>query len=138
MEKKQESDPYNCPNFSSYSSNRLSEIAVRVAAGISNEEEDDFEFALFRHDSEVLIDDAQIGTVIPVFDRDLLQNRGGDGEFSGESKQLDPSVTVPLSKLFLEDGDNNSCSSSEGDVLENIPAGWYCVWQPKEFFWWVW
>ncbi|KAL3624247.1 hypothetical protein CASFOL_033063 [Castilleja foliolosa] len=131
METKPEIDPYTCPSFSSYSSNRLSEIAVRVAAGISNEDEEDFEFALFRHDSEVLIDDAQIGTVFPVFDLDLLQNRGGDGELSGESKQLDPSVTVPLSKLFLEDGDNNSCSSSEADELENIPAGWYCVWQPK-------
>ncbi|GFP99953.1 hypothetical protein PHJA_002139400 [Phtheirospermum japonicum] len=136
---KQEGDPHTCPSFSSYSSDRLSEIAVRVAAGISNdavqsEDDDDFEFALVRHDADVPAEElvgggGQIGTVFPVFDRDLLQNSGG----GGESKQLDPSATVPLSKLFVEDGDNNpaSCSSSEADELENIPAGWYCVWRPK-------
>ncbi|KAL3629216.1 hypothetical protein CASFOL_026438 [Castilleja foliolosa] len=127
MEKKQESDPHTCPSFSSYSSDSLAETAARVAAGISNDavqtkDDEDFEFALAINDTAVPAADDQIGTVFPVFDGALFQNRGCDGESTGERKQLDS----------IEDGDNSnglSCSSSEADELENIPMSWFC--RPK-------
>ncbi|KAI3452433.1 hypothetical protein Pfo_009097 [Paulownia fortunei] len=139
MENGQE-DGYTCPSFNSYSSDRLEEIAVKVAAENSNDDED-FEFALVREDKEVLADefvyDGQIGPIFPVFNRDLLLNN--DDKFGGscENKRLESSIMVPLSQLFIEnredhEGDNPpSCSSSEADDLENIPAGTYCVWRPK-------
>ncbi|KAL6551490.1 hypothetical protein OROGR_007644 [Orobanche gracilis] len=145
MENKQE-DAYKCPSFSSYSSDRLVEIAVRVAAGRSNDaiqngDDEDFQFALVRKDDkEVLVDesicDGQIERVFPVFDRDLLLNNNY-GEESGGSKQSESRATAPLGKIFIEDredrdGDNPvSCWSSEADALENIPEGTYCIWRPK-------
>ncbi|GER36871.1 hypothetical protein STAS_13252 [Striga asiatica] len=111
----QDNDVYVCPSFSSYSSDRLAETAERVAG------DDDFEFSLVHQDGEVPID-GQIRTVFPVFNRDLLD--------SSES-----SVAVPLSRLFIEEDREPdcppSCSSSEADELENVPAGTYCVWRPK-------
>ncbi|XP_051120171.1 uncharacterized protein LOC127243954 [Andrographis paniculata] len=129
-------DAYACPSFSSYSSDRIAEIAVKVAAESSrNNGDEDFEFALVRQDiaEENLLGDGQI---FPVFNRNLLLNRDGEFSQSCESKELEASVVaVPLSKLLLEEDRelNNppSCSSSEADELENIPAGTYCVWRPK-------
>ncbi|KAK6129329.1 hypothetical protein DH2020_036937 [Rehmannia glutinosa] len=136
-------DVYTCPSFSSYSSDKLAEIAVRVAAessndAVRNEDDGDFEFALVREvDKEVFAEefvcDGQIGPIFPVFNRDLLLNGEKLGA-RGENERLESSVAVPLSKLFIEDregDDPTSCSSSEADELENIPAGTYCVWRPK-------
>ncbi|KAL8038689.1 hypothetical protein ABFX02_11G124300 [Erythranthe guttata] len=121
-------DVYVCPSFSSYSSDRLAETAVRVAGG-----DEDFEFA-----EEFFHGAGQIRTVFPVFNRNLLLDGGGGGEAStsgGENAPVESSVVVPLSRLFIEEDRERdsppSCSSSEADELENIPAGTYCVWRPK-------
>ncbi|KAK4426150.1 hypothetical protein Salat_1383500 [Sesamum alatum] len=139
---KSEEDVYICPSFNSYSSDRLAEIAVRVAGEKSEDSagDDDFEFALVREDeeisAEVFLYGGQIGPIFPVFNRDLL-NVDKDGELStiSEEKILEQSIAIPLSKLFIEEDQERdcpaSCSSSEADELENIPAGTYCVWRPK-------
>ncbi|XP_057791752.1 uncharacterized protein LOC131008738 [Salvia miltiorrhiza] len=123
-----------CPSFNSYSSDRLAEIAIRVAgdnprdaAGIDDTGgDDDFEFALLlREDKEVSASEFLYdGPVFPVFNRDLIES-------GSESNNL-----IPLSKLFAEEDDEErdcppSCSSSEADELENVPAGTYCVWRPR-------
>lgn len=137
-------DAYACPSFNSYSSDRLAEIAVKIAAeksGDDVEDDGDFEFSLVRDETEFsaeeFVYDGQLGPIFPVFNRDLLlSDAGGRGGAAGrDDERLESSIQVPLSKLFLgdRDGDNNhpSCSSSEADELENIPAGSYCVWRPK-------
>ncbi|KAL0431658.1 UNVERIFIED_CONTAM: hypothetical protein Sradi_0791800 [Sesamum radiatum] len=142
---KSEEDVYICPSFNSYSSDRLAEIAVRVAVEKSEEDtgdddDGDFEFALVREDKEVsaaeFLYGGQIGRIFPVFNRDLLIDKDGDQLSTiSEEKILDPSIAIPLSKLFIEEDQERdspaSCSSSEADELENIPAGTYCVWRPK-------
>lgn len=136
-------DVYVCPSFNSYSSDRLAEIAARIVvekskSSAGNEDEitgdEDFEFTFVREDNEVLAEeffcDGQIGPVFPVFNRDLSNK-------SGEDEQSKSSIAIPLGKLFIEEDKYNerdnppSCSSSEADELEHIPAGTYCVWRPK-------
>lgn len=126
-------DVYICPSFNSYSSDRLAEIAVRIAGngGEVAADDEDFEFAFVREgNDEVLTEERRIGPVFPVFNCDLFN----------EDEESEASVAVPLSKLFIKEDnerdDNNndnppSCSSSEADELEQIPAGTYCVWRPK-------
>lgn len=125
-----------CPSFSNYSSDRLAEIAARVAdddspsAAAGNEAsggDDDFEFALVREDQEVSAAEfLHDGPVFPVFNRDLI----------GSSEQPESNNLISLSELFAEEDDERrgsppSCSSSEADELENIPVGTYCVWRPR-------
>ncbi|KAG6390062.1 hypothetical protein SASPL_151540 [Salvia splendens] len=101
-----------CPSFSSYSSDRLAETALRVAAG-----DDDFEFALLRDDNYKEVSAAEFhhdGPVFPVFSRDLIQI----------SRGTEQSEQIPLRKLFAEEDRDRapSCSSSEEDELESVPA----------------
>lgn len=134
-------DVYACPSFNSYSSDRLADIAVKIAAeksGDDVEDDGDFEFSLVRDETEFsaeeFVYDGQLGPIFPVFNRDLLLNDAGKHGAAGGDERFESSIQVPLSKLFLgdRDGDNPpSCSSSEADELENIPAGSYCVWRPK-------
>nr|GMD53301.1 uncharacterized protein LOC109178030 [Ipomoea batatas] len=129
-----------CPSFSSYSSDRLAEIAARTADEFKREssvpvefiaeeldEEEDFEFSLVPEHSEAFADecfyDGQIGSVFPVFNRKLLldaeQDRGDDEDLFVQGKEdndLEP---------------QSSSSSSEVDELESLPPGTYCVWRPK-------
>ncbi|PIN09076.1 hypothetical protein CDL12_18346 [Handroanthus impetiginosus] len=142
-----EEDAYACPSFNSYTSDRLAEIALKVVAESSaqngdNNDDEDFEFSVVRGNKEVLADEivyeGQIGPIFPVFNRDLLLNDNGESSAGIENERLQSSITVPLSKLFFENRENReldnnppSCSSSEEDELENIPAGTYCVWRPK-------
>ncbi|KAG8384830.1 hypothetical protein BUALT_Bualt04G0159100 [Buddleja alternifolia] len=136
-------DVYTCPSFNSYSTDRLAEIAVKVVDENSNDGvqndynngDEDFEFALVR---EEFVYDGQIGPVFPVFNRDLsLHNDDVSSAISRENKRFESSITAPSSKLFIEDRDEQepdyppSCSSSEADELESVPAGTYCVWRPK-------
>ncbi|XP_075507951.1 uncharacterized protein LOC142544800 [Primulina tabacum] len=138
-------DTYTCPSFNSYSSERLAEIGGKVAGENGDTNDDEFEFVLAREENDVLPDEffyqGQIGPVFPVFRRDLLLSYG-DSSMSNENRRLEPSaemecIKVPLSKLLEEtrrdenDRDPASCSSSEADELESIPAGTYCVWRPK-------
>ncbi|KAH6791062.1 hypothetical protein C2S51_006068 [Perilla frutescens var. frutescens] len=130
-------DAYPCPSFNSYSSDRLAEIAVQVATE-KNEDDEDFEFSLVceakEFSAEEFVYDGQLGPIFPVFNRDLLLSDNGELGGAGGNERFASSIQVPLSKLFIEDrdGDNPpSCSSSEADELENIPAGTYCVWRPK-------
>ncbi|KAL8545827.1 hypothetical protein ACS0TY_005809 [Phlomoides rotata] len=133
-------DVYICPSFNSYSSDRLAEIAVRVAGdkpsgAAGNDSDDDFEFDLVReHTAEEFFYDGQIQPVFPVFNRDLLKSDGESGTGGGENKltESESSVVISLSQLFIEeDSVRDSCSSSEADESEDIPAGAYCVWRPK-------
>ncbi|KAL7219903.1 hypothetical protein ACSBR2_012880 [Camellia fascicularis] len=40
-------------------------------------------------------------------------------------------IQIPLGKLMSEDCNPPSCSSSEADELDRVPAGTYYVWKPK-------
>ncbi|KAL6497533.1 hypothetical protein OROHE_027162 [Orobanche hederae] len=143
-------DVYICPSFSSYSSDRLAGVAERVAVERSNDAsgnevdagDDDFEFASARVCKEVSLNEFshggqnQIWQVFPVFNRDLLLDDGGESAACGGSKVLDPSVAIPLGELFIEEDQERddyppSCSSSEADELDDVPAATYCVWRPK-------
>ncbi|KAL9391476.1 hypothetical protein Peur_015396 [Populus x canadensis] len=39
---------------------------------------------------------------------------------------------LPLRKLFYEDRETFSCSSSEADDIDSLEPGSYCVWTPKK------
>ncbi|XP_051141237.1 uncharacterized protein LOC127258440 [Andrographis paniculata] len=143
-----EGDEDKCPSFSSYSSNRLAEVATKVAAeeeesNRGGDDGDDFEFALVREDDKDVLSaesfyEGRIGSVFPVFNRD--PSRKDDGGFSS-NKRLDPNITVPLRKLLMEDRELHSCegdnpqspsSSDDADYLENTsPGATYRVLQPK-------
>lgn len=146
----QQEDLTSCPSFSCYStSGNSAEIAARVAAeydggrihrnGDDDDGEDEFEFAFV---SESNGDLSRTGTVFPVFNRDLAIDTD-NGDFVSELSEIDrvqvqSSVLIPLGKLLLEEREemsndrvNDSCSSSDDDELENVPAGSYCVWRPK-------
>ncbi|CAK9154289.1 unnamed protein product [Ilex paraguariensis] len=149
-----------CPSFNSYSSGRLADIAVRVSEELRHESElgdneaqridssndrngeqdDDFEFALVRGDTDALADeifyDGQIRPVFPIFNRDLLENDADDREIKASDDVS--SIRIPLRNLFVrerEEGEHEpeppSSSSSEVDELESVPEGTYCVWRPK-------
>ncbi|GER29489.1 hypothetical protein STAS_05348 [Striga asiatica] len=130
----EQKDAYACPSFNSYSSDRLAQIAARPAAGdpsaaarIGSDDDDDFEFAPVRDGGEISPVDfagySQNGTVFPLFDRDLLP----DEKIPPETR-----VAAPLSKLFAEGCENPaSCSSSEAEEPEDVPAGAYCAWHPS-------
>ncbi|XP_055804438.1 uncharacterized protein LOC129873380 [Solanum dulcamara] len=145
-------EEYFCPSFSSYSSNRVAEIAGKISDEIKRDSEvveenvasadgeEDFEFTLVCENPEgsdgVFPFDRHIQPIYPVFNRDLLLNdvpygvdRGG---VNGESSENDNcSVQVSLKDLFLEEREPPSSSSSEVDELESVPPGTYCVWKPK-------
>ena len=114
-----------CPSFNSYSSATLADVAAKVceedycAIDGRRVDDDDFEFAFVSTDE--VLRESQIGPVFPVFNRDLLSE-------DGEAKTL----RFPLKKLFMEERDAMSSSSSDADELEGIPEGTYCVWQPKQ------
>lgn len=115
-----------CPSFNSYSAGRLADVAAKVGeeeeecAGIDRRvHEHDFDFTFVSTDE--VLSDSQIGPVFPVFNRDLLLQ-------DGEAKTL----RFPLKKLFMEERDATSSSSSDADELEGIPEGTYCVWRPKQ------
>ena len=112
------------------------------------EENEEFEFvSVCKAKDDVVVLDGQIGPVFPVFNRDLLlsdqnptksqqisdgqdlKNREGEEEEEDEDVQC---LRIPLKKLFSEEHDptSYSSSSSEVDELEGVPPGTYCVWTP--------
>jgi len=108
-----------------------------------DEEEDDdddfefeFAFAFGERDSSLIAADdifcnGQIRPVFPLFNRDLLLENA-KFEDSKSSKPPPPRpVRLSLRKLFIEERDAPSCSSSEADDLDGIQPETYCVWRPK-------
>ncbi|KAJ8536368.1 hypothetical protein K7X08_034769 [Anisodus acutangulus] len=109
-----------------------------------NADDDEFEFSFIK-ESEILpvaadeiFYNGQIRPIYPIFNRDLLSNNddiiNGRSHSNSTSEEASARLRLPLRKLFLEEEReaNSSCSSSEADDLESIPAGTYCVWRPKE------
>ncbi|XP_073119838.1 uncharacterized protein [Henckelia pumila] len=118
-----EEDEYLSPSFNCYSTEKLAEIAVKVA--VEDEEDGAFEFTLIREDDEVLAYDGQISSIFPVFDLDLV--------VSSDSAEAE-SLGIPVSSLFIGDrepSDRNRLSSELGDERETVPPGTYCIWRPK-------
>jgi hypothetical protein len=116
-----------CPSFNAYSDDRLLQIADKVTAEESNElenEDDDFEFSSVNE-----VAHSQFRPVFPVFNRDVLLENNLDREIKQEEKE---EIKIPLRKLFLEDREIVSSSSSEADELEDVAPGTYCVWRPKQ------
>ncbi|XAR50179.1 hypothetical protein NMG60_11004435 [Bertholletia excelsa] len=115
----------------------------KEAKDSEEEDDEDFEFPFLSREPATAIsaDDiffnGQIRPIYPVFNRDLLFSGVDCGNDKvnfdfGSSKPAAPSsIRLPLSKLFSEDRDPPSCSSSEADELDGVAAGTYCVWTPK-------
>lgn len=134
------------PSFNSYSSSKVAEIAARVVKefnvdddgvfNLKDEEDNDSEFSFSFGDpdsSPISADDifldGQIRPTFPLFNTDLLL----DHDSANFSKTPNPpSIRLPLRKLFLEERETPSCSSSEADELDGIQPGTYCVWRPNE------
>lgn len=112
--------------------------------------EAEFEFAFVTRDSELpspvsadeIFHNGLIRPVYPVFNRDLflesMEFRRQNGKEKGDSEKV-PTIRLPLRKLFNEERETamtmtttSSCSSSDADELDGIPAESYCVWRPKE------
>ncbi|XP_065875950.1 uncharacterized protein [Euphorbia lathyris] len=145
------------PSFNSYSSENLAQIAARVVQEFEfaieedverheeKEEEEEFEFATVAREPEaspISADDifynGQIRPIYPLFNTALLLD---DDEISkSKSRSASPlsnngtakPIRLPLGKFFSEDRETASCSSSEADEIENVPADSYCVWTPKK------
>ncbi|KAM7509131.1 hypothetical protein LguiA_019584 [Lonicera macranthoides] len=136
-------DQLLCPSFNSYSSDKLAEIAAKVSDQYNRESRlyqdeaaldeynDDFEFSSVTADSSVhdVIIDGKILPIFPIFNRDLLIN---DDEQITNRDNVSQTLRLPLKKLFLDETEATSCSSSsEADELESIAPGTYCVWTPN-------
>ncbi|KAL8457788.1 hypothetical protein ACS0TY_035605 [Phlomoides rotata] len=129
------------------------ENSVVPEEDLNDDEEEEFEFPLVNRETEfyspISADDifhnGQIRPVYPVFNRDLLLDRV---EFQQKNVKEEkpvlnsdsenaPTIRLPLRKLFIEERETtmtrtSSCSSSEADDLDGVPAESYCVWRPKE------
>lgn len=104
-------------------------------------EEEEFEFAFVSREPDLspipadqIFYNGQIRPVYPLFNTDLLLAHDGQVENSISSTKTSSAVRLPLGKLFIEERERDtasSCSSSEADELDGVPAGTYCVWTPK-------
>lgn len=107
----------------------------------NQEEEEEFEFAFVSREPDLstipadqIFYNGQIRPVYPLFNTDLLLAHDAQGENSISSTKTSSAVRLPLGKLFVEERERDtasSCSSSEADELDGVPAGTYCVWTPK-------
>lgn len=140
-------DEFCIENKESPSTQKVEEEAnsESVEKGDKNDDEDEeFEFAFVAKEAEFsspisadeIFCNGQIRPVFPISNRDLrlgnveIENGNKITENSGSSKA--PRIRVPLRKLFIEERETTtSSSSSETDELENLPPGTYCVWKPK-------
>ncbi|KAL5709692.1 hypothetical protein ACHQM5_020350 [Ranunculus cassubicifolius] len=99
------------------------------------EDDEDFEFAVVSRDTNTspisadeIFSDGQIKPVYPVFNRHLLF-AGNEEDFA--KFREGSSIRLPLKKLFIEERDPSSSTSSEDD-LDALPDGTYCVWTPTK------
>lgn len=102
------------------------------------DEDDEFEFTILSRDvnaspisADEIFSEGQIKPIYPVFNRDLLFAGGQDEFLKLQEKEGGPSIRLPLRKLFGEERNPSSSTSSEADDLETLPDGTYCVWTPK-------
>ncbi|KAL7598773.1 hypothetical protein Lser_V15G25942 [Lactuca serriola] len=98
---------------------------------LGDSDEDDFRFSLDLSEEGVSAKeiDSRGWTVFPLFNRDLLikvEVKSKDNEIHASD-----SITSSLQKLFIDELEESSCSSSEADELEALPSGIFCVWRPK-------
>ncbi|XP_047317890.1 uncharacterized protein LOC124921299 [Impatiens glandulifera] len=127
---------------SNYPRNELQNHADDDYQLMNDDDDDDFEFVVAGRDSPISADEifcnGQIRPIYPVFNRNLYFD--GFGFVHGGSdfeKPIPipppphPRVRIPLAKLLREDRDPPSCSSSEADELDGVPAEIYCLWKPK-------
>lgn len=105
-------------------------------AADDDDDDVDFEFAFVCRDpdsspisADEIFYNGQIKPVFPLFDTSLLLDDGAD-VVAGSNKSKPP-VRLSLRKLFIEERDSPSCSSSEADELDGASPGTYCVWRPK-------
>ena len=110
------------------------------AIDCEEEENDEFEFpSVCGNPNPAISADeifygGQIRPGFPIFGRNLSFSGVGNGngkENCGKPPIPPSPVRLPLGKLMSEDRDPPSCSSSEADDLEGVPAESYCVWKPK-------
>ncbi|KAJ6418262.1 hypothetical protein OIU84_001611 [Salix udensis] len=110
----------------------------------NEEEEEDFEFAVLSKpepqfcpiSADDIFYNGQIRPFYPLFNTKLLLD---DQESLPKSKTATNSAQatknpnrMPLRKLFYEDRETFSCSSSEADDIDGAEPGTYCVWTPKK------
>ncbi|XP_010425568.1 PREDICTED: uncharacterized protein LOC104710634 [Camelina sativa] len=132
MEQYDDSSAYTAsfsPSFSTYSGDRLAEIAERVCYREKSDEE--FEFSLAAAAATSSPDDG--GLVFPVFNQNLI---------SGETLPEEKAVIIPLKDLFLRERNEQppqeetySSSSDDDDdededEFDEIPSEIYCPWTP--------
>lgn len=120
--------------------NTHTEIVKRIEENDTEEDQPEFEFPVVCNPSPVeVVSNDHISPRYPLFDTRLLSevdlNSGSDADIiireSDSKPSLAPSTRPSLRKLFSEDRDSGSCSSSEADDLDGITPGTYCVWKPK-------
>uniref|UniRef100_A0A6N2LGU4 Uncharacterized protein n=1 Tax=Salix viminalis TaxID=40686 RepID=A0A6N2LGU4_SALVM len=108
------------------------------------EEEQEFEFAVLSMpepqfppmSADDIFYNGQIRPFYPIFNTKLLLD---DQESLPKSKTATDSTQdnkkpnrFPLKKLFYEDRETFSCSSSEADDVDSAEPGTYCVWTAKK------
>lgn len=118
----------------------------KVEKNDPHEDEQEFEFPVVcgesnssptSADHEVLSESTtQILPRYPLFDRSLLLDVDPDFSNAVDCSEIEESTPSPaarlsLKKLFSEERDSASSSSSEADDLDRITPGSYCVWKPK-------
>ncbi|XP_024972670.1 uncharacterized protein LOC112511319 [Cynara cardunculus var. scolymus] len=107
------------------------------------EDEQEFEFPVVCGESDSspismdheVISESQILPRYPLFDRSLLLDVDPDFSNAVGCSEIEstpsPVARLSLKKLFSEERDSASSSSSEADDLDRITPGSYCVWKPN-------
>lgn len=126
-------NPLLCPTFSSYTCDRLVEIATKVSDDYKNivggENDDDlFEFSLSIQEFDSAV--VHKSSIFPVFNREVSHS-----VMDQNTEKLDGNNSVRLNNLFTEKCENRiSTSSSELESeseSESETPGSYCVWRRK-------
>ncbi|KAK4375653.1 hypothetical protein RND71_006330 [Anisodus tanguticus] len=119
-------------SFTRYSNTNLTEISARVVEEFRVENETQSEYFLnhiFEKETEKKgKDENHENQVNEDDDFEFAFVTTGSDQFSSISAD-EIFYNVPLRKLFIED--REIASSSEGDDLDGIPPGTYCVWKPR-------
>ncbi|XP_054801517.1 uncharacterized protein LOC129305540 [Prosopis cineraria] len=141
QEREESVDSLVSPSFSSYTSDKLADIADQVNRDYfrSLEPRDNgFEFVTLRKAANGVLLDGYVGPVFPIFNRDLLmldENDGGNGRARESSEEEDHVMALQFRirnlTIHHDHDPPSSSSSSDVDNSEEIPPGSYCVWTPN-------